>query len=345
MDIECRWSLLPMETDLGPIEETRRSTMDTHESLSSHTAQLSFGGNVPRVSLQSNAMELLGYKVSHALGEGAFGQVYAGTRVSDALPVAIKTIPGCWVRRDPVNQELPLEVSLMQNVAHVRGVVKLIDACWLQDGNLLIIMERVESCMDLSRFMDEGRLTPQLARSFFRQLVETVKDCHAAGVVHRDIKPENILVDLATESIKLIDFGCASHWEPFYDTLSGTPYYMPPEMFVEARCNGVASEVWSLGVLLYVLATGHFPFVNFSEVTEENVRALSFSQETPVQWQDLIRQLLVFDWTKRPALHDILNHSLLQVEPYDWSRTSTSLGHPCQLGQASPPMDISSICV
>lgn len=89
---------------------------------------------------------------------------------------------------------MPLEVALMSAVKNVKGAVKILDYFERSDS-FVIVMERPESCKDMFDFISEkGCLEEKTARGFFRQVVQTVLDCHEAGVIHRDIKDENILV-------------------------------------------------------------------------------------------------------------------------------------------------------
>jgi serine/threonine protein kinase len=152
------------------------------------------------------------YSLDGILGKGGFGTVHAGVRRRDGEQVAVKEVAKATLeKRMTEDNKIPLEVALMQQVNDVPGVIRMIDYFETTDS-FYIVMERVNNCKDLFDFISEkGPLSESLSKRIFHQLLDTVVQCHARGVVHRDIKDENILIDIATNQIKLIDFGSGAN--------------------------------------------------------------------------------------------------------------------------------------
>lgn len=268
------------------------------------------------------------YKVGKVLGKGGFGTVYMGMRVKDGKVVAIKHVARSkvteWSEMDG-GRKVPLELKLLSTVQNVDGVIKLLDF-YERNDSFIYIMEKPKETKDLFDFITENKsLEESLAKKFFRQVVETVISCHAAGVIHRDIKDENLLVDLSTGKVKLIDFGSGAVLKEegeYYTDFDGTRVYAPPEWI---RCSQYKAEpltVWSLGILLFDMVCGDIPF----EADEAICKAqLNFTRSVTNDCEDLIRSCLKIRPQDRPSLVAILNHPwLLAVSPTEGGRKTVN---------------------
>jgi len=241
------------------------------------------------------------------LGKGGFGTVYAGSRVHDGLPVAIKVI---GKSRLAPNAKMPLEVALMQLTKSVEGAIKLIEYFELPDC-FVLILERMggKNVKDLFDFIsDNGPLKEDVARKIFRQIVATVRQVSEAGVVHRDIKDENILIDPSSLNVKLIDFGSGARLtDEIFSDFDGTRVYAPPEWIKFRRYRAEGLTVWSLGVLLYDMVCGDIPFETDNQIRRAHLvfrPSLCLSEEV----KELIMACLTIPPSDRIGLQGIESH-------------------------------------
>lgn len=259
-----------------------------------------------------------GKVVSKVLGKGGFGTVYAGTRMKDGAPVAIKSIAKDRVPAWGVvhGKRVPLEVALLLRVAHIPQVVRLLN--WLEkEDSFLLILERPEPCKDLYEYVTaRGPLPEDEAQDLMLQVVNIVMACHAAGVIHRDIKDENLLVTTDRHgrvTLKLIDFGSGAFFlrDKIYTDFEGTKVYSPPEWIVHNQYQGVPATVWSLGILLYDLVFGDIPFEYEDQIVTAKV--LINIDVTP-ECESLIRWCLQVAPEDRPTLEQMLQHPWLRLK-------------------------------
>lgn len=166
------------------------------------------------------------------------------------------------------------------------------------------------------KIVREGRFDEKTARFYFRQLVRGVKYCHKAGVCHRDLKPENLLLD-GDGNLKISDFGLSALYTgstednsraTLLHTTCGTPNYVAPEVLNDKGYDGRAADVWSMGVILYVLLAGYLPFDEpIMSALFRKIQKADFQYPkwfTP-QIRSLLDKVLVTDPKKRLTLEQI----------------------------------------
>lgn len=255
------------------------------------------------------------YKLGPELGRGGFGTVYSGFRVADGLPVAVKFIARGNVtdwKKNADGTALPMEIALLAECIGICGVIQMYDWFERPDG-FLIVMERPSPCQDLFDYIsDNGPLSEDIAKNFFRQVVDTVIACDEASVLHRDLKDENLIINLKNGQLKLIDFGSGAFKKPpgeLYTDFEGTRVYSPPEWIMSAEYEGTKACVWSLGILLYDMVCGDIPFHRDKDITSPS--PMMWRTKISKDCQHLIQECLAFEASARCTLQEISEHPWL----------------------------------
>ncbi|KAI8370570.1 uncharacterized protein BYT42DRAFT_617113 [Radiomyces spectabilis] len=279
------------------------------------------------------------YYVGKTLGKGASGRVKLGVHRFTGEQVAIKIISKAHLAANPaIEKAVRREIAIMKLICHpnVMGLVDVIDDASSPD--LHLILEYVEGGELFEYLVSKGKLSEAEARHHFQQIILGLDYCHHHLICHRDLKPENLLLDL-NQSIKIADFGMAS-LQPagsMLETSCGSPHYASPEIVAGMPYNGSASDIWSCGIILYALLTGHLPF------DDENIRQLlkkvkagkyTIPDEVSPKAKDLITRILVVDPSKRLTMEQIMAHPWFrEVEPTNLAMlpiapTAEQIGRP-----------------
>jgi len=159
-------------------------------------------------------------------------------------------------------EQIKREVSVMRLVRHP-NIVRLYEVM-ASKTKIYFVMEYVKGGELFNRVADKGKLKEEEARKYFQQLISAVDFCHSRGVYHRDLKPENLLLD-DNGVVKVSDFGLSALPEQFRQdgllhTACGTPAYVAPEVITKKGYDGATADIWSCGVILFVLMAGYLPF-------------------------------------------------------------------------------------
>ncbi|KAF6174360.1 hypothetical protein GIB67_027831 [Kingdonia uniflora] len=201
------------------------------------------------------------YEVGKLLGCGAFAKVYHARNIHSGQSVAIKSISKQKIIKGGLTAHVKREVSIMHLLNHPH-IVKLSEVLATKT-KIYFVMEFVKGGELFSK-VAKGKFSEDLSRRYFQQLISAVGYCHSHGVFHRDLKPENLLLD-ENGDLKVSDFGLSAVTEQIRNdgmlhTLCGTPAYVAPEILVKRGYNGAKVDIWSCGVILFVLTAGYLPF-------------------------------------------------------------------------------------
>ncbi|XP_073150275.1 CBL-interacting serine/threonine-protein kinase 12-like [Henckelia pumila] len=205
---------------------------------------------------------LLGrYEIGKLLGHGTFAKVYLARNVKTGESVAIKVIDKEKILKVGLIAHIKREISILRRVRHP-NIVQLFEVMATK-SKIFFVMEYVKGG-ELFNKVAKGRLKEEVARKYFQQLISAVAFCHARGVYHRDLKPENILLD-DDGDLKVSDFGLSAISEQIkqdglFHTFCGTPAYVAPEVLARKGYNAAKVDIWSCGVILFVLMAGYLPF-------------------------------------------------------------------------------------
>jgi serine/threonine protein kinase len=196
------------------------------------------------------------YEFDHVLGKGAFGTVYRGIDTAIGRTIAIKGILLSNTKID--HTHLVREARIAGQLDHA-NIVTIYDV--INDGKSACIIMQYLPGGNLGTLMDqEGAMPLDAALEYTRDILLALDAAHRAGVVHRDIKPANILFD-GNGDLKITDFGIAhSHAESTELTPAGTPNYMAPEQMTWGSDIDARSDLYSLGILLFEMISGHVPY-------------------------------------------------------------------------------------
>ncbi|CAN1743653.1 Calcium-dependent protein kinase 1 [Linum perenne] len=262
------------------------------------------------------------YIFGRELGRGQFGVTYLVTHRESKEQFACKSIAARkLIHRDDV-EDVRREVQIMHHLTGHRNIVELKGA-YEDRHSVNLVMELCAGGELFDRIIARGHYSERAAAALCRQIVTVVHNCHSMGVMHRDLKPENFLfLSTAEDSpLKATDFGLSVFFKPgeVFKDLVGSAYYVAPEVL--RRNYGAEADIWSAGVILYILLSGVPPFWGETEqaIFDAVLRGhLDFSSDP---WpsisssaKDLVKKMLAADPKERLSAAEVLNHPWMRED-------------------------------
>ncbi|KAL3687100.1 hypothetical protein R1sor_013409 [Riccia sorocarpa] len=271
------------------------------------------------------------YTLGHKLGQGQFGTTYFCMETATGKAFACKTISKRkLVVQDDV-EDVRREIQIMHHLSGHPNVVQIKDA-YEDDQNVYLVMELCAGGELFDRIVKKGNYSEAAASALIRTIVGVIAACHSLNVMHRDLKPENFLLANKSEDapLKTTDFGLSVFFKPDqkFTNLVGSPYYIAPEVL--NRSYGPEADIWSAGVILYILLSGVPPFWGETDQTIFNKILRGRTDFHSYPWpsisasaKDLVKRMLDMNPRTRITAKEVLAHPWISVdgvaptEPFD----------------------------
>ncbi|XP_019153611.1 PREDICTED: calcium-dependent protein kinase 24-like [Ipomoea nil] len=261
------------------------------------------------------------YNLGEKIGNGQFGTTFLCTEKTTGKEYACKSIAKRKLFTLEDVDDVRREIEIMHRLSGQPNIIS-IKGSYEDAVAVHVVMELCKGGELFDRIVKRGHYSERKAAELTRTIVGVIEACHSLGVMHRDLKPENFLfVDEEEDSpIKTIDFGLSTFFKPgeTFNEVVGSPYYVAPEV-LQKRYSQKA-DIWSAGVIVYILLSGVPPFCGESEdeIFDEVLQAkIEFKLDPWPQIsdsaKDLVRQMLVRDPRKRLTAHEVLCHPWVQI--------------------------------
>ncbi|XP_024016693.1 calcium-dependent protein kinase 25 [Eutrema salsugineum] len=262
------------------------------------------------------------YNLGSKLGHGQFGTTFVCTEKGTGVEYACKSIPKRKLENEEDVEDVRREIEIMKHLLGQPNVISIKGA--YEDAVAVhMVMELCRGGELFDRIVERGHYSERKAANLAKVILGVVQTCHSLGVMHRDLKPENFLFvnDDEDSPLKAIDFGLSMFLKPgenFTDVV-GSPYYIAPEVL--NKDYGPEADIWSAGVMIYVLLSGSAPFWGeteeeiFNEVLEGELDLSSDPwPHVSESAKDLIRKMLERNPNKRLTAQQVLCHPWIRDE-------------------------------
>eukprot|EP00533_Pseudo-nitzschia_delicatissima_P016023 CAMPEP_0197279372 /NCGR_PEP_ID=MMETSP1432-20130617/20001_1 /TAXON_ID=44447 /ORGANISM="Pseudo-nitzschia delicatissima, Strain UNC1205" /LENGTH=419 /DNA_ID=CAMNT_0042745905 /DNA_START=55 /DNA_END=1314 /DNA_ORIENTATION=+ len=260
------------------------------------------------------------YRKKEVLGEGGYAFVYRCVHKNRRNHYAVKEVH--HEDYETTGENINEEISALKRLREGPYIVRLLDV-FRGPEQTFLVMEQMKGGDLLERLVEKEVFSENQSRRISRKLIEAVVYCHKKEIAHRDIKLENILLadHIDDTKIKLADFGCAHPFVPgekSLRTLCGSPQYAAPELYMHENGYDEKCDIWSIGVVIFVLLGGYAPFEG-SNMELPGIICEGYFDFPAVYWEhisehakSLITSLLVVNPDNRATLFDALDSEWLR---------------------------------
>ncbi|CAI2384504.1 unnamed protein product [Moneuplotes crassus] len=260
---------------------------------------------------QSDPKNIGNYVISKVIGQGTFGKVWKGIHLLTGEKVAVKLFDKKQIKNKDDMKRIKREIKIQKKVKHP-NIAQLYEMVETEEF-IYLILEYCSGGELFDYIVAKKRLDEKEACKYFQELISGIEYLGKNNISHRDLKPENLLIDF-NKSIKIIDFGLSNFYSDKNDKLQtacGSPCYAAPEMIAGKKYNGLMTDIWSAGVVLYTMICGYLPFEN--ENTSLLYKSILRVQYSVPSWvsklsKNLLNKILVSDPSVRATIDEIRDH-------------------------------------
>jgi len=266
----------------------------------------------PKRSLENKEDYAGPYRLLETLGKGGLATVKVGLEFESGTRVAVKIVDKEKLSNPREQVSMAREITIMKLLKH-KNILRLYDI-YENPEKLFLILDLYEGGDLYGHLTTNGALRPEDALPLFKQIIKGVEYCHSHLIVHRDLKPENLLLSADKKNLVISDFGLSTGMQGSRNLLKtrcGTVHYISPEVAKGDPYVGMASDIWSIGIIVYAMVTATLPFDGPSSVAvlKKIVRGEFHMPPTlPPELQDLIRKMLNVDPKERITIPHIKLH-------------------------------------
>ena len=257
------------------------------------------------------------YILNEQIGIGTFSKVTKGIHTLTGEKVAVKVLDKSKIKDDIDIERISREIEILKSISHP-------NICQLYESNSTIhnfylIMEYIEGG-DLCDYINKNiSLNEHISCHLFRQLISVIEYLYEMGITHRDIKPENILLDSSHQNIKVIDFGLSNYCadSELLKSACGSPCFASPEMLSGKPYNGITTDIWSSGIVLYSMLVGTLPFDDQElNALYDQIKIGTFYIPSTLSLEaiDFLKKILQVEPNKRMNLFQIKEHPWFNIE-------------------------------
>ena len=256
------------------------------------------------------------YRIEKTIGQGTFGKVKLGVHTLTEEKVAVKILEKLKIKELADAERVAREIHILKLNRHP-NIIQLYEVSHIQIietvRNLYLIMEYVSGGELFDYISDNEKLSEIEACQLYHQIISGIEYLHQLGIVHRDLKPENLLIT-DDKTIKIVDFGLSNTYKTgeLLQTACGSPCYAAPEMISGHFYAGPSVDIWSSGVILFVMISGRLPFEDAD--TSELYRKILNSEYVLPEWvsplaQHFLQKILNTDPKARFTIKQIKQHA------------------------------------